>query len=118
VTPRLHPASLTRHGIKLIMNAIHFIEKLNRAKKISSTPLIWESGDWDVSEKTAAALVGGDLYLHTAQDAPSHFGGRIVAYRVLSTEPVGRVVFQIAPTMEHKNVRTGREGWGNEQKRR
>lgn len=81
------------------MNAIHFIEKLNRARKISSTPLIWESGDWDVSEQSAAALVGGDLYLHTAQDAPSNFGGHILNYRVLSTS---RVVFQIAPTMEHK----------------
>jgi hypothetical protein len=99
-----------------IMNAIHFIEKLNKAKKISTAPLIWETGDWDVSEKTAAELVGGDLYLHTAQDAPSHFGGRITGYRVLTTAPVGRIVFQISPSMAHKDVRAGREGWGMEQK--
>lgn len=83
-------------------------------KKISSDPLLWESGDWYVSDEAAAALVGGDLYLHTAQDAPSHFGGRISGYRAL---PTGRIVFQFVPTMEHKNVRTGREGWGMEQKR-
>jgi hypothetical protein len=53
--------------------------KLNKAKKISDTPLIWETGDWDVSEEAASALVAGDRYLHTAQDAPSHLGGRIWA---------------------------------------
>ena len=99
------------------MKAIHFVEKLNKVRKISDTPLTYESGDWDVSETVASALIGGNLYLHTAQDEPSHFGGRILGYRVLSTEPVGRIVFQIAPTMEHKGVRAGREGWGNEQKR-
>lgn len=99
------------------MKTIHFIEKRNKAKKISDSPLLWETGDWNVPEAVAAELVGGDLYLHTAQDAPSHFGGRITGYRVLTTEPVGRIVFQIAPTMAHKGVRTAREGWGMEQKR-
>lgn len=90
--------------------------KAQQGKKNLDYPLVWETGDWNVSEKTASSLVGGDLYLHTAQDAPSHFGGRITGYRVLTTEPVGRIVFQIVPTLQHKNVRTGREGWGNEQK--
>jgi hypothetical protein len=99
------------------MRAIHLIERINKVTKISDTPLIWESGDWDVSEQTASALVGGDLYLHTEQDAPSHFGGRIVGYRVLSTPPTGRVAFQFSPTIGHKDVRAGHGGWGNEQKR-
>jgi hypothetical protein len=99
------------------MKAIHLIEKVNKVKNISDRPLVWETGNWDVKENVAAALVGADLYLHSAQNALSHFGGRILGYRVLTTEPVGRIVFQIAPTLDHKDVRAGPEGWGNEQKR-
>lgn len=99
------------------MKAIHLIERVNQVKKISETPSVWASGDWDISEEAASALIGADLYLHTAQDIPSHFGGLILGYRVLSTSPVGRIVFLFSPTMDHKNVRAGRDGWGNEQKR-
>jgi hypothetical protein len=100
------------------MASIHLVERLNNVRKVSAEPPIWESGYWVVSEETAERLVGGDLYLHTGQLDASHFGGKILGYRVHKdgTEIDGRLVFRIVPTAAHKGVSTGREGWGNEKK--
>lgn len=100
------------------MASIHLVERLNNVRKISTDPLVWESGYWVVAQETAERLIGGDLYLHTGQLDASHFGGSILDYRVHEdgTELDGRLVFRIAPTPAHKGVSTGREGWGNEKK--
>lgn len=100
------------------MASIHLVERLNNVRKLSADPPVWESGYWVVSEESAERLVGGDLYLHSGQQTPSHIGGTILGYRVHrdGTETDGRVVFRIAPSSAHKGVSTGREGWGNEKK--
>ena len=100
------------------MPAIHLVERKNNVWKLSDSPGEWESGYWVVAEETAARLVGADLYLHSTQGEPSHFGGRILGWRVHrdGSEIDGRIVFRIQPSVSHKGITTGREGWGNEKK--
>lgn len=98
--------------------SIHFVERLNNVHPVPGVPGEWESGYWVVSEETAQRLVGGDLYLHSGQSDPSHFGGKILAFRVHKdgSELDGRIVFRIKAALEYKGVAAGREGWGNEKK--
>ena len=101
------------------MPSIHFIERLENVHRVPGESA-WESGFWSVTEDAANRLVGGDLYLHRNQVGPSHFGGRIMGWRVhrdpSKPEIDGRLVFVIEPTLGHKGVRTQRAGWGNEKK--
>ena len=77
------------------MPAIHLIERLNNVHPIDKEKGEWESGHWVVSGKTAQRLVGGLIYLHPSQDKPSHFGGEILSFHVLSSGPLARrVVFR------------------------
>jgi hypothetical protein len=99
------------------MAAIHVVERLENLTRIDADLGEWESGFWVVSEDVAARLVGGLIYLHTGQLAPSHFGGEILASRVVeSGEYLGRVVFRFRADIKCKNVRTSKKGWGNEKK--
>lgn len=102
------------------MPAIHLIEKKINVHRVPDSPQEWESGYWAVTQDTAARLVGGDLYLHSQQGEPSHFGGPILSFRVHSDASDvrldGRVVFRIKASHSHKEVLAGREGWGNEKK--
>lgn len=102
------------------MPAVHFVERLNNVRPLAGTDGEWESGYWVIAVDTAQRLVGGDLYLHSGQNDASHFGGSILSFRVhrdpSAPEIDGRIVFRIKPTPEHKRVKTGREGWGNEKK--
>ena len=100
------------------MGTIHLIERLGNMERIDKEKNEWESGEWAVSEETAQKLVGGNLYLHHGQDKASHFGGKILSFRVLpdSLANAGRIVFQFLPSMEYKNVKAGQDGWGNEKK--
>jgi len=99
------------------MPAIHLVERLNHVRRIHDAPDEWESGYWVVGEDSAQRLVGGDLYLHPGQNEPSHFGGKIISYRVhRGGAEDGRIVFRFQATVVHRGVRTGRDGWGNEKK--
>jgi hypothetical protein len=99
------------------MPAILFVERLGNTKKVPNTPHEYECGYWVVAEETARKLVGGDLYLHDGQNQPSRFGGKILNFHVHpSGSEAGRIVFRIQATLEHRGVKTGREGWGNEKK--
>lgn len=100
------------------MTSIHLVERIGNVHPVSTNPSIWESGYWVIAEATAERLVGADLYLHSGQLDASHFGGKILSYYVHrdGTDTDGRVVFRITPSLEHKGVKTGREGWGNEKK--
>ena len=79
---------------------------------------VWESGNWVLGVKTAEALIGGYVYLHKAQTRPSHYGGRVIGYRVLAApEPdAGRLVIHFQPDPSCKGVLAGPDGWGNEKK--
>ena len=73
-----------------------------------------------MAEETAQRLVGGDLFVHSSQSESSHFGGKILSYRVHhdhnKPDIDGRLVFRIKPSPEHKGVTAGRDGWGMEKK--
>jgi hypothetical protein len=101
--------------------AIHLVERLGNTHKIKDAehPHEYDCGYWVVSVPTAERLVaeGGDLYLHDGQNEPSRFGGKIIGYRIHGGGPLdGRIVFRIQATPEHRGVKTGKEGWGNEKK--
>lgn len=99
---------------------MHFVERKNNVHRVLDSHGDWESGYWVIAEDTAQRLIGGDLYLHSRQNEPSHFGGKIISFRVhcdgSGSEIDGRIVFRIQATLEYKGVHTGREGWGNEKK--
>ncbi|MEY4979787.1 MAG: hypothetical protein RLZZ352_2057 [Pseudomonadota bacterium] len=101
------------------MPSIHFVERIGNTWKVPNPTMQheYESGYWVVGEETAQKLVGGDLYLHDRQNEPSRFGGKILGYRVHKggTED-GRVIFRFQATSNHRDLKTPREGWGNEKK--
>ncbi|HVZ45618.1 MAG TPA: hypothetical protein VHA82_17540 [Ramlibacter sp.] len=98
------------------MPSIHLIERLNNVRRLADGT--WESGFWVVAEEKARELIGGDLHLHSGQKEPSHFGGRILGYRVHrdanDAQIDGRIVFRIEPTGAHKGVSATGLRWGNE----
>ncbi len=101
------------------MAAIHFIERVQNMSSIDKPNNIWESGDWVVAQPTAQELIGGNIYFHSTQDGPSYFGGEITGFRVIPDDAenaAGRIVFIFKPTIAHKNIRAGRDGWGMEKK--
>jgi hypothetical protein len=100
------------------MPAIHLIEKAGTAqglKPINFAAGLWSSGYWKVAEDTAAKLVGGDIYLHTAWSALSHFGGTITSYSVHSapgTDVDGRIIFAFTSSPACKEVKAPRGAAG------
>ena len=99
------------------MPAIHFVEQKGNVWKVKDSSDEWESGYWVVGLETAQKLIGGDLYLHSKQSEPSHFGGTVLGYRVQPEGKVaGRLIFRIRASARHRGVLAGREGWGNEKK--
>ena len=98
--------------------AVHFIEKLGHDSQVVGTGE-WESGWWAISEARAQRLVeeAGSIYLHSARNEPSHWGGTVIGYRVQQGgELNGRIVIRFRPSREHKGVRTDSTGWGQEKK--
>jgi hypothetical protein len=104
------------------MPKIHLIERIANLKITNKANNKWDSYCWAIAEDTAAKLVGGQIYLHRAQDKPSHFGGTILSYRVLPEDAIGehevpgRIVFNFKATLDCKDVKAGKDGWGMEKK--
>jgi hypothetical protein len=82
------------------MPAVHFVERKNNVHRVLDAPGEWESGYWVIAEETAHRLIGADLFLHSRQNEPSHFGGKIVSFRIHrdGSDIDGRIVFRIKPT--------------------
>jgi hypothetical protein len=99
------------------MTAIHFIERSDHTRKTDKLKNEWESGYWDIPEDVAQKLVGATLYLHRTKHQPSHFGGRILAYRIQQATTLGScVVFTVRAAADCKNVRIGTKGWTKDYK--
>ena len=99
------------------MTAIHFIERTDHVRKTDKLKNEWESGFWPVTEETAQKLVGASLYLHRTKNQPSHFGGRILSYRMVETGPsAGSVVFIVRATVDCKDVKVDSKGWSKDYK--
>jgi hypothetical protein len=62
----------------------------------------FESGFWTIPEASAAALIGGTLYLHETKATPAYFVGDVIGYRIAGPhEPPerprpGKIVFNLA----------------------
>ena len=100
------------------MPKIHLIERITNVKLLSKERNEWASYAWAITEDQASKLVGGDIYLHKAQDKPSQFGGKILSYFVLGDDvgvDAGRVVFVFQASQEHKGFKAGK-GWAMEKK--
>ena len=94
------------------MTAAHFIERTDNVRKTDRQKNEWESGFWPVTEETAQKLVGASLYLHRTKNQPSHFGGRILSYRIEQSGPsAGLVVFIVRATVDSKDVKVDSRGW-------
>ena len=99
------------------MTAVHFIERTDNVRKIDSQKNEWESGFWALTEEVAQKLVGATLYLHRSKHQPSHFGGRILSYRIEQTgASIGCVVFTIRAAVDCKDVKTEGKGWAKDHK--
>ena len=99
------------------MTAIHFIERTDNVRKTDRQKNEWESGTWPVTEETAQKLIGASLYLHRTKNQLSHFGGRILSYRMVETGPAaGSVVFIVRATVDCKDVKVDSRGWTKEYK--
>lgn len=97
------------------MPKLHLIERINALKPIDKDNNEWESYCWAIAEDTAEKLIGGQIYLHRAQDKVSHFGGTILSYRVLGPdangqfEVPGRIVFRFKASMDCKNIKVEKD---------
>lgn len=99
------------------MTAAHFIERTDNVHKTDRQKNEWESGFWPMSEETAQKLVGASLHLHRTKNQPSHFGGKILSYRIEETGPsAGRIVFIVRATVDCKDVKVDARGWAKDQK--
>ena len=95
---------------------IHLIERVSSFKKIEGNVL--ESWCWDVTPKTAQALVGGGIYFHKKQKEPSYYGGKILSYRIHDGDDDcrGRIIFTFKYSREYKNISAGDGGWSYQKK--
>ena len=99
------------------MTAIHFLERSDNVRKTDRLKNEWESGFWALTEETARKLVGATLYLHRSKHQPSHFGGRILSYRIEQAGPsAGCVVFTLRAAVDCKAVKTDAKGWAKDHK--
>lgn len=99
------------------MTAAHFIERTPNVRKTEPQTNEWESGFWPVTEDTARKLVGASIHLHRTKNQPSHFGGRILSYRIEQSGPsTGLVVFIVRATVDAKDVKVDSRGWTNDHK--
>ena len=99
------------------MSSIHLIERTDNVRKTDRSTNEWESGNWPISPEIAQKLIGGSLYLHRGKNHPSHFGGRILSFRVQESGPAeGLVVFKVKAQIDCKDVPTDRKGWSKDQK--
>jgi hypothetical protein len=96
------------------MPAIHLVDH-HEVDLVDIDRNEWHSGYWRLSEETAQRLVGANLYLHRATDAPSHIGGRISYYHVHPKGvEAGRIVFHFHASVECSNVLAPHASWNDE----
>lgn len=103
------------------MPSIHLIRKADKSlpqiTAIAPRSDVFRSGNWAVSEETAATLVGGKIYFHRTKAKPSFYGGTITAFeRITQGDDAGRIIFTFESSKDCKGVKASREGWAQEKK--
>ncbi len=97
--------------------ALHLVEKgLHKAnlQKVPETLNEWDTGNWWISDRTAAQLQGQKVYLHKGQDKASHIGGEVIFFRQASGADTKRKVFRFRESPQCFGVPAPTTGWGNE----
>lgn len=61
-----------------MMQDIHLIEKSAGYNRVAGTEDQWTTGTWKMANDTAQSIIGGNVYLHTAQLAPCYLGGKVL----------------------------------------
>jgi hypothetical protein len=91
---------------------LHFICKqgLNH-KKIANQ--VYETGNWQISEKIADESIGGRIYLHEKQDQPAWHGGTIISWRI-SDRAYARQRLVFTYSVDSPFRIKCDEGWGQE----
>ena len=96
------------------LKALHVIEKKSdkdrKLTEINKSQNLWETGDWNITEKRAKQLIGSKIYVHKGQKKPSHKGGQVTSFRMTKT---GRYVFTFVAHENCDNV-IASANWGNE----
>lgn len=75
----------------------------------------FESGFWTIPEASAAALIGGTLYLHETKATPAYFVGDVIGYRIAGPhEPPerprpGKIVFILRSREPGRRVWEGQD---------
>ena len=103
------------------MPAIHLIKKsqggLPPIVRVPGEPNTYTSGFWTLSQETAHSLIGGQIYFHERQRAPSFYGGKIVDARLtVEGDYVGKIVFKFVFSRDCRGVCAGPGGWAQEMK--
>lgn len=57
---------------------IHLIEKKAAYGPVEGAAGEWITGTWTMGDNTARRLIGGNVHLHTAQNAGCYLGGEII----------------------------------------
>jgi hypothetical protein len=96
------------------MKAFHFICYDGQGiKKVpdSTSANTYDSGDWYLSDLTAADLIGGEIYLHESQKSPAYHAGHITDFRLTEC---GRKVIRYVVDKNLIGTPAPRSGWGRE----
>jgi hypothetical protein len=101
------------------MTAIHIVDQIDSLRKLRGSKIVheWESGPCVISADVAEKLIGVDLYIHERPSQSSLFGGKITGFRIDNVASVDvKIIFRFQATNEHRDVKTSRGGWANNNK--
>lgn len=76
----------------------------------------FESSAWKITKETAQSLIGGKIFIHSAQDKPSYFGGDITGWKETPHDP-GRITILFTAKFDSKNCYARNQSdknWGME----
>jgi 5-methylcytosine-specific restriction protein A len=98
---------------------IHLLHKRQTDKpqgpleQIDATTDTWKSGYWAIGKSTADTCIGGSIFFHDRQAAPSYLGGEITGFEFVPYESKDRVLFTFRRMPSHEGI-IQTEGWYRE----
>lgn len=103
-----------------LVPAIHLIRKdpaLPAITPVRAGSNFFRSGCWALPEDKARALIGGNIFFHEKQTAPSFYGGVITdVEKIKNGDWQGRIIFTFRFDQACRGVKTTKTGWSQEMK--